>query len=73
MKQRKAWVAAAGLALISLTVSYSFAQAHQVIAKPDVLTPAAERKDAPDFTLSDQNDQSLTLSAYKGNVVLLDF
>ena len=42
-------------------------------AAPDLLTPAAQRKDAADFTLPDQNAQPLTLSAYKGKVVLLDF
>ncbi len=42
-------------------------------AAPDILKPAAQRKDAADFTLPDQNAQPLTLSAYKGKVVLLDF
>jgi cytochrome c biogenesis protein CcmG, thiol:disulfide interchange protein DsbE len=32
-----------------------------------------ERRLAPDFTLPQLNGQQLTLSAYRGNVVLLDF
>jgi len=34
---------------------------------------AAERRPAPDFTLTDSNGARLTLSSYKGKVVLLDF
>ena len=39
----------------------------------DILTPAAGRKPAPDFTLVDNHGKSITLSQYKGKVVLLDF
>jgi len=39
----------------------------------DTLPPKAQRKIAPDFTLTDATGQSVTLSAYKGKVVLLDF
>lgn len=40
---------------------------------PADLTSASSRKPAPDFTLRDSKGASVTLSAYKGKVVLLDF
>lgn len=39
----------------------------------DTLTPESQRKMAPDFTLTDANGKAITLSTYKGKVVLLDF
>ena len=39
----------------------------------DRLTPPAQRKPAPNFTLVDNNGKAITLSDYKGKVVLLDF
>ena len=39
----------------------------------DSLIAVAARKPAPDFTLPDMQGRSITLSAYKGKVVLLDF
>ena len=39
----------------------------------EALKPEAQRKQAPDFTLVDAKNQAVTLSAYKGRVVLLDF
>jgi peroxiredoxin len=52
-------------ALILCIASLAFAE--------DKLAPAAQRQAAPDFTLADANEKPITLSAYKGNVVLLDF
>ena len=40
---------------------------------PEELIPASSRKPAPDFTLTDVAGRSLTLSRYRGRVVLLDF
>jgi peroxiredoxin len=39
----------------------------------DTIIAGAQRKMAPDFTLRDAKGQPLTLSAYRGKVVLLDF
>jgi cytochrome c biogenesis protein CcmG/thiol:disulfide interchange protein DsbE len=39
----------------------------------DTMTPQAQRKIAPDFTLPDADEKPITLSAYRGKVVLLDF
>ena len=39
----------------------------------DTLKPAVQRKTAPDFALVDTNGKKITLSDYKGKVVLLDF
>jgi cytochrome c biogenesis protein CcmG/thiol:disulfide interchange protein DsbE len=44
-----------------------------VTSTPDVLTPQEQRKESPNFTLTDTTGQPLALSAYKGKVVLLDF
>src|ERR1700741_756615 len=52
-------------ALILCIASLAFAE--------DKLAPAAQRQAAPDFPLADANEKPITLSAYKGNVVLLDF
>lgn len=43
------------------------------LTSPDGPVPAAIRNLAPDFTRSSASGQLLTLSAYKGRVVLLDF
>src|SRR5271154_1082076 len=40
---------------------------------PDTVIPVEQRKDAPDFTLNNTHGQPVTLSAYKGKVILLDF
>jgi hypothetical protein len=40
---------------------------------PDAVIPAEQRKDAPDFTLNDAQGRPVTLSGYKGKVVLFGF
>ncbi len=35
--------------------------------------PIAEGKAAPDFTLKDQNDKEVSLSQFKGNIVVVYF
>ena len=44
-----------------------------IAAAAQTLIPAASRIQAPDFTLIDVQGKQLTLSHYKGRVVLLDF
>jgi cytochrome c biogenesis protein CcmG/thiol:disulfide interchange protein DsbE len=56
-------------ALLSVGVQPSLAAA----SPHDTITPQALRKTAPDFTLLDAQGQPITLSAYKGKIVLLDF
>lgn len=40
---------------------------------PDTLIPVGQRREAPDFTLNDTQSRPVTLSGYRGKVVLLDF
>jgi cytochrome c biogenesis protein CcmG/thiol:disulfide interchange protein DsbE len=40
---------------------------------PDTLIQAFQRKPAPDFTLTDAQNRPVSLRAYRGKVVLLDF
>ncbi len=77
MKEIKLTIASVWAAVLLFTASPSPAwQADPqagATSRPDVLTPPAQRKAAPDFTLTQANGQPLSLSAYKGKVVLLDF
>lgn len=71
-------ICSAGLVLFSLHPSpVQAAHAPALLASSveaaDVLTPFASRKPAPNFTLTDEQGKAITLSNYKGKVVLLDF
>jgi len=71
-------VCSAGLMVFSLHPStVQAAGAPALLSSPaeatDVLTPATSRKPAPNFTLTDEQGKAITLSSYKGKVVLLDF
>lgn len=66
--------------VLSVAAARSLAQqpgdhAAQAQAKgaPDVLIPEGERKNAPNFTLMDATAHPMTLSSFRGKVVLLDF
>jgi peroxiredoxin len=56
-------------------IGFCAAQAGQkpAPATADELIPIGSRVPAPDFTLTDVHGQKITLSRYKGKVVLLDF
>ena len=43
------------------------------VPSPDRLTPSSARTPVPNFTLTDASGRALSLSAYRGDVVLLDF
>lgn len=60
--------------LLIFTILFSFSSiASSQDSAHETLTPEAQRKPAPNFTLIDEKGRAITLSAYQGRVVLLDF
>jgi cytochrome c biogenesis protein CcmG/thiol:disulfide interchange protein DsbE len=80
-KQKRVLCTAAGLVMaIAMIRSGMRAQSSQATTSPHAskgsayaLIPAASRVAAPDFTVTDLSGGSVTLSQFKGKVVLLDF
>lgn len=73
---RTIMLAAAFAAIVSTNPQASASDAAVTTAvkgTPDTLIPAGLRKPAPGFALTDAQGQLVSLSAYKGKVVLLDF
>ena len=62
-----------GLALIAIAAGFYFVNRHHGVPTRLVGTRATERALAPDFSLPDLTGQKLSLSSYRGKVVLLDF
>jgi peroxiredoxin len=63
-------LAAATLALLLVTAVHAQSTPKSL---PDKLIPASQRKPAPGFTLMDAQGRPVSLAAYRGKVVLLDF
>lgn len=62
------------LAILPSLVIIAHAQAQSTPKSlPDTLIPASQRKPAPGFTLMDGQGRPVSLAAYRGKVVLLDF
>jgi thiol-disulfide isomerase/thioredoxin len=59
------------LALLVVMAAVGSAADHPTVTTP--LPSAKDRKPAPDFVVADANGKTITLSEYKGRVVLLDF
>ena len=57
----------------SAAAAYHHAARIEVKGTPEMLMPANARKSAPYFTLVDAQERPITLSEYRGSVVLLDF
>ncbi len=76
LKSRRSSKTLLGLTLL-LTSITTVAQQHALpdpaSGTPDILIAPAARKPAPDFTLTDLDGKSVTLSKLRGKVVLLDF
>lgn len=68
---KRFWVVCCSLLFFVLAAQADQSPAAKAVA--DVLVPKAQRKPAPDFTLTDAQGKPVTLSAYKDKVVLLDF
>jgi peroxiredoxin len=72
----RARLGSAALALLLATLPSLVRELHaQSTPKslPDTLIPASQRKPAPGFTLTDAQGQPVSVGAYRGKVVLLDF
>jgi peroxiredoxin len=59
------------LALLVVMAAVTSAADHPTVTTP--LPSAKDRKPAPNFVVADANGKTITLSEYKGRVVLLDF
>jgi peroxiredoxin len=71
---RRAELCASAALILSAALATSAQVPESIVAaQSQALIPAAERKPAADFTLADLHGQELSLSQFRGKVVLLDF
>ena len=66
-------VGALALALLTLRVPLPWVSRHPDVSASGAGCPANAKTANLNFTLKDMNGQEVTLSAYKGKVILLDF
>jgi peroxiredoxin len=64
---------AIALTAIAIVLGLFFMARHHVLSQAGSVTNIAQRPLAPEFSLPELNGQTLTLSDYRGKVVLLDF
>jgi len=62
-----------GLALILVVAGFYFVLRTHGVPRPQSGPPIGKRTLAPDFSLPELSGRTLTLSSYRGKVVLLDF
>ena len=66
-------VGALALALLTLSVPLPWVSRHPDVSSSNVSCPADAKPANLNFTLKDMTGQEVTLSAYKGKVILLNF
>jgi len=70
LNRRLLWIAAV---LLGGMVVYLGSRPPKTTAAPGAGKPSSQTQTAPDFTLNSPDGKPLTLSSYRGKVVLLDF
>lgn len=65
--KKPVWISIGGIAVAAALLFWFFARPSMRSA------PAAAQEIAPDFTLSDVNGKKVSLSSFRGKIVLLDF
>ena len=69
----RGWRAGAVAGMAAVVVAMAGGVWAKAVTPADELIPAALRKAAPDFSVTDLDGKTVTLRQYRGKVVLLDF